>query len=106
MSDCKCDHDSRIPIGPTITGDDSGELVSAAYTLGIAHPPGYPLWCMLGKLFTIIVPYGSIAWRVGFMSAFFGATTAALLCLIVIRLSKSPIAGAIAGLAFAFSDEF
>jgi len=61
---------------------------------------------MLGKLFTLIIPYGSIAWRVGFMSAFFGATAAALVCLIVIRLVKNPVAGAIAGLAFAFSDEF
>ncbi|HRK33650.1 MAG TPA: DUF2723 domain-containing protein, partial [Candidatus Hydrogenedentes bacterium] len=52
-----------MTLGPTITGEDSGELVTAAYTLGIAHPPGYPIWCLLGKVFTFI-PFGSVAWRV------------------------------------------
>ena len=32
-----------------ITGEDAGELVAAAYTLGVAHPPGYPLWCLMAK---------------------------------------------------------
>ena len=32
---------------PTVTGEDSGELIAAAYTLDIAHPPGYPLWILL-----------------------------------------------------------
>ncbi len=34
-------------LAPTITIGDSGELVTAATTLGIPHPPGYPLWCLL-----------------------------------------------------------
>ena len=95
-----------LTLGPTITGDDSGQLISAAHTLGITHPPGYPLWCMLGKLFTLIVPFGSIAWRVGLLSAVLGAGAAAVVCLIVIRLAKSRLAGCVAGLALAFSDEF
>ena len=28
---------------PTVPGGDSGELIVAACTLGIPHPPGYPL---------------------------------------------------------------
>ena len=32
----------------TVTGEDSGELIAAAATLGIPHPTGYPLWCLLG----------------------------------------------------------
>lgn len=32
---------------PTVTGEDSGELITAAYTLGVPHPPGYPIWCLL-----------------------------------------------------------
>ena len=49
-------------LGPTITGEDSGEFVAAAYTLGIPHPPGYPLYCMVGHLFTWL-PWGEVAWR-------------------------------------------
>ncbi len=34
---------------------DGGELVSACYSLGIAHPPGYPIFDMFGKLFIILI---------------------------------------------------
>ncbi len=33
-------------VAPSVTFGDSGELLSAALSLGIAHPPGYPLWCL------------------------------------------------------------
>jgi len=92
-------------LGPTITGEDSGELVTAAYTLGIAHPPGYPLWCLLGKLFTYI-PYGSIAWRVNLMSAVFGALTIFLLFVITLKTTHNRVAAVCAALVFAFSAEF
>jgi hypothetical protein len=43
-----------LSLAPTITQgyntDDSGELASAAYTLGISHPTGSPLYAMLGYL--------------------------------------------------------
>lgn len=41
-----------ISLCPTVYVGDSGELTAAAYTLGIAHPPGYPLLCLAGKIFT------------------------------------------------------
>jgi Tfp pilus assembly protein PilF len=34
---------------PTLYIGDSGELSLAAYTLGIAHPPGYPLLILIGR---------------------------------------------------------
>ena len=34
-------------LAPTVSFFDSGELISAAYTLGVAHPPGYPLYVLL-----------------------------------------------------------
>lgn len=36
---------------PTVTGEDSGELVTAAWTLDVAHPPGYPLWLLITHVF-------------------------------------------------------
>jgi len=72
---------------PTVGPFDSGELISAAYVLGIPHPPGYPLYVLLGKLFTFL-PFGSIAYRVNLMSAFFGAVTVMMVFLIVYKLQS------------------
>ncbi len=63
---------------PTVPGGDAGELVAVAHSLGVAHPPGYPLWTLLAKLFTL-VPLGSIAWRVAWLSALGMAAAAALI---------------------------
>jgi len=41
---------------------DSGELTTAAYTLGIAHPSGYPLYTLVGHLFSYF-PCGDVARR-------------------------------------------
>ncbi len=50
---------------------DPGELITAAYTLGIAHPPGYPLYVLLNKVFTCIFPIGNIAFRVNILTILF-----------------------------------
>src|SRR2546427_12215169 len=55
-------------LAPSIVGGDTGELITVAYKSGGAHPPGYPLFTMLAKLFTFI-PFGTIAWRVNLLSA-------------------------------------
>ncbi|MGB9589733.1 MAG: DUF2723 domain-containing protein, partial [Candidatus Hydrothermia bacterium] len=48
---------------------DSGELSAVAWTLGIAHPTGYPLWTMLGHMWSHIIPVGEPVWRLSAMSA-------------------------------------
>lgn len=55
---------------------DSGDLVSAIHTLGIAHPPGYALYVILGKAWVTLFPVGNVAYRVNAMSAFFAALAA------------------------------
>ena len=47
----------------TVTGEDSGELITAAYQLGIAHPPGYPIWVLLTKVFQTVFSGVNPAWR-------------------------------------------
>lgn len=89
-------------LAPTITMEDSGELVTAAYTLGIAHPPGFPLWVLLGKLFTFI-PLGTIAWRLNLMSAFWGALAAGLFAVLINRLTNRWWLGLAFSLILAFS---
>ncbi len=59
-------------LAPTVSFFDSGELISAAYTLGVAHPPGYPLYVLLGWFFSKL-PIGNIAYRINLMSAFFAS---------------------------------
>ena len=52
----------------TVYTGDSGELAFAIYTMGIAHPPGYPLLTLLGKFFLTIIP-GNPAYVLNLMSA-------------------------------------
>ena len=46
---------------PTVLPGDSGEFQFAAPLLGLAHPTGYPLYLILGKLWTVLVPWGDVA---------------------------------------------
>jgi len=71
-------------LAPTITFGDSGEVVTAAITLGIAHPPGYPLWLILAKLFSFL-PIGTVAYRLNLMSAILDAAAVGLLALVISR---------------------
>ncbi|UCH93462.1 MAG: DUF2723 domain-containing protein [Candidatus Aminicenantes bacterium] len=95
-----------LTTAPGLTGEDSGELITAAYSLGVAHPPGYPLWCILGKIFTIIIPVGTIAFRLNFMSVFFAAATIFFLFLVIRKQTKNRIIAASVSLLFGFSFEF
>jgi len=40
---------------------DTGEFQTVIYTFDVAHPTGYPTYLILGKIFTILFPFGSIA---------------------------------------------
>ncbi|MCX5777531.1 MAG: tetratricopeptide repeat protein [Candidatus Firestonebacteria bacterium] len=67
---------------PTIYVGDSGEIVAAAYTLGIPHPPGYPLYTILSKIMTFI-PVAGIAFRVNILAGFFGALACSVFFLLL-----------------------
>ncbi len=67
--------------------DDSLEFQLVTYQLGIAHPTGYPLYTLLGKLFTML-PLGNVAYRVNWLSAVFGAATVALVYLLAATVAE------------------
>lgn len=71
-----------LTLAPTVTLVDSGELIAASRQLGVAHPPGFPLYTLLAHLATL-APAGNIAQRVNFASAIFAALTSAMLTLMV-----------------------
>lgn len=58
-----------LTLAPTVTAEDSGELIAAAWHFGVPHPPGYPLWTLLCGVFTHVVPFGSVAYRANLFSA-------------------------------------
>ncbi len=51
-------------LAPELTLEDSGELCTASFYAGIPHPPGYPFWAIYSWLWTVILPFGNVAWRV------------------------------------------
>src|SRR6266705_4458443 len=72
-------------LAPTVTPTDSGELIVVAHGLGVAHPPGVPVWVMLAHLASL-VPLGNVAVRINFSSAIFAALACAVLTLVVAEL--------------------
>lgn len=89
----------------TVTLEDDGEFVMTAFYLGVAHPPGYPLFVLLAHPFTWL-PIGSIAYRVHLASGFFGAAACGVLWWIVRSLiPRKTVAYAVA-LAFGVSRVF
>lgn len=90
---------------PTIYTMDCGELILAANKLEIAHPTGYPLFCILGKISACVIPFGSIAWRINAMNALFAAATVAVLFLAISEVARKYTATFVAAL-FAISPLF
>jgi len=73
-------------MAPEVTLQDSGELVTGAFSFGVPHPPGYPLWALLGYIWShFIVPFGNPAWRIAFMSVVTGALTVGFTTIIMTR---------------------
>ncbi len=80
-----------------ITPGDGGDLLTAAATRGVPHPPGYPLYTMLGWLLSHI-PAGTIVWRIGLLSSIPHALVVGLMYVIVLRLTRRRSAGVFASL--------
>lgn len=93
-----------LTVYPTVQTEDSGELIVSALSPDVAHPPGYPLYTLVGKLFSIIVPFGSPAWRINIMSAVFGAATAHFLYVIIKKKTKNELIAFGMSLFYAFTN--
>ncbi len=88
---------------PGLLPADAGEFQLTAALLGVAHPPGYPLYTMLGHLFIRLLPIGAPAYRLNLMSALLAAATLVLLAratrLWARQLGASPVVALAGGLA-------
>ena len=65
-----------LTLAPSVTFWDAGEFITAARTLGIPHPPGTPLFVVLGNVWGRLIPFGDYAWRLNLFSAVCGAVAA------------------------------
>ncbi|MBP6687952.1 MAG: DUF2723 domain-containing protein, partial [Lacibacter sp.] len=111
-----------LTMEPTGSLWDTGEFISCAYKLGIPHPPGAPLFIMLGRLFTLFTP-GDAAIGVNLLSALSSGFTIMFLFWTITHFGRRlaqkgneelqgnqlftvMAAGVIGALAYTFSDSF
>jgi hypothetical protein len=90
---------------PGLLFGDSAEFQTIAYTMGVGHATGYPVYILLAKVFTYL-PIGEIAYRVNLLSAFFASIAVTFLYLVVRMLGPKPASAIFASLTMALSPLF
>ncbi|MFQ6114701.1 MAG: DUF2723 domain-containing protein, partial [bacterium] len=107
-------------VAPTTSYWDCGEFITCSYILGVPHPPGAPLFILVGRVFTMLPFFEDIGLRVNIISVLVSAFTIMLTYLIIVRLVREwrgipetveqkiviYTSGIIGALGFAFSDSF
>ncbi len=84
---------------------DSPEFVTIAFTLGVAHPPGYPILTLLAHAFTLL-PVDPLPLRVNLVSVVCGAATIGVVYLTAWRLTANRWASAGMALLLAVNPLF
>jgi len=108
-----------MTMAPTVSFWDSGEFIAASFKLAIPHPPGAPLYLLVGRIFSILPIFEDIARRVNFISTISSALTVFFLYLISVHVIKNYLkpregfgryipylASTIGSLTFAFTNSF
>ncbi|MCS7221741.1 MAG: DUF2723 domain-containing protein [Anaerolineae bacterium] len=103
-------------LAPGLLFGDAGEFQVAAWIGGLAHPTGYPLYLILGWIWTHLLPLQSPAWRMNLLSALCGASAVGLVYLAASALIAQAIprpsdltrwlGAVVAALAFAVTPTF
>jgi hypothetical protein len=95
-----------VTLGPTIAFWDTAEYIAAAKVLGIPHPPGNPLFVVVGHVFGLLPLFAEYAARINFFAAVTSAVAAGLWFLIADRWLRSIVTWRPARLAAAFAGVF
>ncbi len=80
-------------LAPSVTFWDAGELIASMKTLGIPHPPGTPLFVMMGHVWAAVLPVGEYAFRTNLLSATSSAAGAACWYLIAHEVLTAVVPG-------------
>src|ERR1044071_8711156 len=75
-----------LTLAPSTAMWDTSEYIAAAYTLGLPHPPGNPLFVILGRVFSILPIASSVAVRINILAAICSAVSAGMWFLITERV--------------------
>lgn len=89
---------------PSVLSADNGEFQLVAWKLGIAHPPGYALYTLVGWLFSRL--FASPAFALNVLSALLAAITLVVVSRTVRQLTKSPLSGVLAAALLGTSTTF
>lgn len=73
-------------MAPTVSYWDCGEFIATSYIMGVPHPPGSPMFLLLGRIFTLIPFNADIAYRMNLMSPIMSALAVMLLYLITVKI--------------------
>ncbi|HKW11906.1 MAG TPA: DUF2723 domain-containing protein [Gemmatimonadaceae bacterium] len=76
-----------VTLAPSTAMWDTSEYIAAAYTLGLPHPPGNPLFVLIGRVFSIIPIFGpNVATRINVLAALCSAVSAGMWFLVTERV--------------------
>ncbi|MCU0648925.1 MAG: DUF2723 domain-containing protein, partial [Gemmatimonadaceae bacterium] len=78
-----------VTLSPTSSMWDTSEYITAAYTLGLPHPPGNPFFVLIGRVFAILPLGPSVAYRINLLNALASAVSAGMWFLITERVLVS-----------------
>ncbi|MDR1380429.1 MAG: DUF2723 domain-containing protein [Tannerella sp.] len=112
-----------MTIEPTASFWDCGEFITSAYKLEVGHPPGAPLFMLIGNIFSHLSDAADAAKMVNSMSALFSALTILFLFWTITHLTRKMLVkdnekmtlsqtililgcGLVGSLAYTFSDTF
>ncbi|HXY29131.1 MAG TPA: DUF2723 domain-containing protein [Gemmatimonadaceae bacterium] len=73
-------------LAPSTAMWDTSEYIAAAYVLGLPHPPGNPLFVLIGRVFSILPIAPNVAMRVNILAALTSAVAAGMWFLITERV--------------------
>jgi hypothetical protein len=79
-----------LTTSPTVAFWDCGEYVATGHSLGVPHPPGNPLFMMILRVSSILLPFfEDVGYRMNFAVVLFSAATAMFIYLIAVRVGIS-----------------
>jgi hypothetical protein len=94
-----------VTLAPSVVGGDCGELTASALGGGVPHPPGYPLFAILARVFAALPLGHTPAWRVNLLSAVSTAAAGGLVCAVVLAWTRKHAAALVAAALFGTSSQ-